>query len=71
MATKKVQLPPPPELERICKGLAWLGLELDIEANERNGPRISREGSSVSAWVIPTNEELVVAREVKRLLEKH
>ncbi len=51
-----------PVRERICKGLAWLGLELDSEANERNGPRISREGSPVSAWVIPTNEELMIAR---------
>ena len=51
-----------PVRERICKGLAWLGLELDVQANERNGPRISREGSPVSAWVIPTNEELMIAR---------
>jgi acetate kinase len=48
--------------ERICRGLAWLGLELDADANKRNGPRISREGSRVSAWVIPTNEELMIAR---------
>ena len=51
-----------PVRERICRGLAWLGLELDVQANERNGPRISREGSPVSAWVIPTNEELMIAR---------
>jgi len=51
-----------PVRERICKGLAWLGLELDPEANLRHGPRISREGSPVSAWVIPTNEELMIAR---------
>jgi len=43
-------------------GGPWLGLELDVRANERNGPRISREGSRVSAWVIPTNEELMIAR---------
>ena len=48
--------------ERICKGLAWLGLELDPAANARHGPRLSREGSPVSAWVIPTNEELMIAR---------
>lgn len=51
-----------PVRERICRGLAWLGLQLDVQANERNGPRISREGSAVSAWVIPTNEELMIAR---------
>jgi acetate kinase len=51
-----------PVRERICKGLAWLGLEFDPAANIRHGPRISREGSAVSAWVIPTNEELMIAR---------
>jgi acetate kinase len=47
---------------RICEASAWLGLELDPEANERRDPRISRQGSRVSAWVIPTNEELMIAR---------
>ena len=37
------------------------GLELDEEANARGGPCISRPGSRVSAWVIPTNEELMIA----------
>src|SRR5262249_31110979 len=41
---------------RISTASAWLGVELDAEANERKGPRISRLGSKVSAWVIPTNE---------------
>jgi acetate kinase len=47
---------------RVCQAAAWLGLELDAEANARHGPRISRAGSRVSAWVIPTNEELTIAR---------
>ena len=47
---------------RICEASAWLGLELDPEANARNDPRISRAGSRVSAWVVPTNEELMIAR---------
>ena len=51
-----------PVRERICKGLAWLGLELDPAANARHGPRLSRVGSPVSAWVVPTNEELMIAR---------
>jgi acetate kinase len=54
--------------ERVCKDAAWLGLELDAEANARNGPRISTAGSRVSAWVIPTNEELMIARHTQRLL---
>jgi acetate kinase len=51
-----------PVRERICNGLAWLGLELDQDANASDRTRISREGSKVSAWVIPTNEELMIAR---------
>ena len=47
---------------RICDASAWLGLELDTDANSRKETRISRIGSRVSAWIIPTNEELVIAR---------
>jgi acetate kinase len=43
-------------------------VELDVEANARGGPRISFPGSKVSAWVIPTNEELVIARHTGALL---
>jgi acetate kinase len=53
---------------RICAASAWLGIELDPDANARNGPRISRTGSRVSAWVIPTNEELMIARHTGVLL---
>ena len=53
---------------RIVESSAWLGLELDEDANERHGPRITRAGSRVSAWAIPTNEELIIARHTKRLL---
>jgi acetate kinase len=52
-----------PEIRsRICDASAWLGIELDTNANSTRQPRISRPGSRVSAWVIPTNEELVIAR---------
>ena len=53
---------------RICRDARWLGLELDEEANERGGPCISRAGSRVSAWVIPTDEELMIALHTRRLL---
>jgi len=53
---------------RIVEASAWLGIELDPAANERGGPRISKAGSRVSAWVIPTNEELMIARHTGRLL---
>jgi acetate kinase len=53
--------------DRVCREAAWLGLELDVAANEAGGPRISRDDSRVSAWVIPTNEELMIARHTHRL----
>jgi acetate kinase len=53
---------------RICASAAWLGVELDNESNARKGPRISTASSRVSAWVIPTNEELMIARHTGVLL---
>lgn len=53
---------------RICAASAWLGLDLDPDANARGGPRISSAASRVSAWVIPTNEELMIARHSARVL---
>jgi acetate kinase len=55
--------------ERVCLDAGWLGIELDRDANEAGGPRISKVGSPVSAWAIPTNEELVIAAHTRRLLE--
>lgn len=52
----------------VCEHLAWLGLALDTAANERHGPRISAPGCAVSAWVIPTDEERMIARHVLRLM---
>jgi len=51
--------------DRICREAGWLGVELDPAANEAGGPRISTAGSRVSAWVIPTNEELMIARHTR------
>jgi acetate kinase len=53
---------------RICESSAWLGVQLDDAANEARSPRISRPGSVVSVWVIPTNEELMIARHTGQLL---
>jgi len=53
---------------RICEGSAWLGLALDRSANEAHGPRISADGSRMAAFVIPTNEELMIARHAGALL---
>jgi acetate kinase len=46
----------------VCRHAAWLGVELDPAANQADGPRISAESSRVAAWVIPTDEELMIAR---------
>jgi acetate kinase len=48
--------------ERVCRDAAWLGVELDAGANAKAGPRIATAASRVSAWVVPTNEELMIAR---------
>ena len=54
--------------ERVCQGAAWLGVELDPTANAVGGSRISTAASRVSAWVIPTNEELMIARHTRALV---
>jgi acetate kinase len=56
--------------ERVCCEAAWLGVELDPVANDQGGPRISAAGSRVSVWVIPTNEELMIARHTQRVLSQ-
>jgi acetate kinase len=59
-----------PEIRRrICQDAAWLGLQLDAVANQRHGPKIDAPSSRVSAWVVPTDEETMIARHVHRLLQ--
>lgn len=53
---------------RVCQDAGWLGVTLDEIANREHGPRISRANSTISAWVIPTNEELMIARHTQALL---
>jgi acetate kinase len=58
-----------PELRaRVCHDAAWLGVALDESANARGVPRISTDSARVSAWVVPTNEELMIARHVESVL---
>lgn len=54
---------------RVCRDASWLGVPLDERANQAGGPRISRDGCAVSAWVVPTDENLMVARHTRRLLD--
>jgi acetate kinase len=56
-----------PVRARVCAELAWLGIALDGQANERHARRISSADSRVSVWVVPTDEELVIARATLRL----
>ena len=56
---------------RIAAGLEWLGVEIDPDANAAHGPRISRPASRVSAWVIPTDEEAVIAAHVRQVARSH
>ncbi|HKX28565.1 MAG TPA: acetate kinase, partial [Blastocatellia bacterium] len=58
-----------PEIrQRICEACRWLGVKLDAAANQGNLPRISGPRSKVSVWVIPTYEELMIARHTGALL---
>ena len=52
----------------LCNKLAWLGLTLDEPANASGGPRISAADSAVSVWVIPTDEELMIAQHTLALV---
>ncbi len=54
---------------RVCEQTAWLGFELDEAANMAGGPRITRLGAMTSAWVIPTDEDLMIARHCWALLQ--
>lgn len=56
----------------VCRDLGWFGIELDPGLNE-SGPverRVSTAGSRVQLWTVPTNEEIVVARQSKEILER-
>jgi acetate kinase len=57
--------------ERVCHKAEWLGIRLDPAANEAHGPRISTENSRVSAWVIPTDEEGMIAIHTAALMNKN
>ena len=57
--------------ERVCREAAWLGIELDQDANERGETLISTKTSRVTSWVIPTNEELMIARHTRDLVAAH
>lgn len=57
--------------ERICKYLEWLGVDLDLEKNKQKGKEmcISTQNSKVALYVVPTNEELMIARDTYELVK--
>ena len=57
--------------EAVIRRLSWLGLELDPSANAGGGPRISRQRAPVACYVIPTDEELMIARHTLDALRGH
>lgn len=58
--------------EEICKKLAFLGLKLDIEKNKSKNieDRISLKDSKIDVWVVPTNEELMIARDTEKIVNE-
>lgn len=52
--------------ERVCRGAAWLGMDLDDAANRAGASRISTAASAVQAWIIPTDEEVMIANHTRR-----
>jgi acetate kinase len=53
---------------RVCRDAAWLGIRLDEAANRAGGPRLSPPDAAASAWVVPTDENRMIALHTVRLL---
>ena len=54
----------------VCRLAAWLGIDLDESANEAGGPLLSTPESKVAAWIVPTNEERMIALHTRDLLTR-
>jgi acetate kinase len=58
-----------PEIRaRVCRDAGWLGIGLDEAANGAGGPRITQAEARASAWVIPTDENVMIARHTLAVL---
>lgn len=53
---------------RVCRDAAWLGVDLDDRPNQSGGSRVSRAGSGPAVWVIPTDEERMIANHTRQVL---
>jgi acetate kinase len=54
--------------QAVCEACGWMGVEFDAAANAARGPRISTPGSRVGVHVIPTDENLMIARHTRALV---
>lgn len=59
-----------PVREKVCQAASWLGVELDNDANAKNSPIITTAGSKVPVFVIPTDEEMMIAKHTRSVLGK-
>ena len=57
--------------KKICENLEWMGVKLDLDKNNTRNEeiKISSEDSKINVYVVPTNEELVIARDTKALVQ--
>ena len=55
---------------RILRGMEWLGVRMDPDANHRNGPKLHAKTSKVQVWVVPAEEERMIAEDALGLLEQ-
>ncbi|QEA39127.1 acetate/propionate family kinase [Pistricoccus aurantiacus] len=55
---------------RVCELASWAGIRLDEKANEAHGPRITTEDSAVPVWVVPTDEEWMIARHTQAIVHQ-
>jgi acetate kinase len=55
--------------QQICERLQWLGVRIDNSANDQSRERISMKNSSVEIRIIPTSEEIVIARHCSEMLQ--
>jgi acetate kinase len=60
-----------PIREDVCRRSEWLGIRLDVAANQLGGPCITTPASPVSAWVVPTDEEKMIAIHTRNVLAAH
>ena len=54
--------------KHVCEQAAWLGVRLDLDANATDGPCITSHDSRVGVWVIPTDEDIMIARHTASLI---